>query len=111
VDEFVRIMGIKQDDKLTLPLLYSTQAAFFLLSVVNAPAIVAVMVLGGMCRSPGPSVRGLFCFGGFGRACEGITSPGRTIVAVVAIVSRLGVQVLELSHGEDIMVGVWMPRR
>jgi hypothetical protein len=107
----VRIAGTKQKNELTLPLLYSTQAAFFLLSVVNAPAIVAVMVLGGMCRSPGPSVRGLFCFCGFGRACEGITSPGRTTVAVVAIVSGFGVRGLELSHGEDIIVAVWMPRR
>jgi hypothetical protein len=52
--------------------------------------MVEVMVLGGMCRSPGPSVRGLFCFGGVGRACEGTTSPGRRIVVVAAIVSEFG---------------------
>jgi hypothetical protein len=68
--------------------------------------MVEVMVLGGMCRSPGPSVRGLFCFGGVGRACEGITSPGRTIIAVVAIASEDGGRVSELSPGKDMMVDV-----
>ena len=73
--------------------------------------MVEVIVLGGMCRSPGPSVRGLFCFGGVGRACAGITSPGRTMIAVVAIAGEFGGQVSELSIGEDMMVDVCVPRR
>ena len=63
----------------TRPLLYSTHVAFFLVSVARAPAIVVVMVFGGMCRRPGPNVRGLFGFADVGSADEGILSPGRTI--------------------------------
>ena len=53
--------------------------AFFLVSVVRAPAIVVVIVFGGMCRRPGPNVRGLFGFADVGNADEEILSPGRTI--------------------------------
>lgn len=61
---------------LTLPPLYSTHNEFFLLSVTSCPATVGRMVLGGMCRSPGPSWS---AFLGCEGICEGsIVSPGRT---------------------------------
>lgn len=61
---------------LTRPPLYSTHNEFFLLSVTSCPATVGRMVLGGMCRSPGPSWR---AFLGCEGICEGsIVSPGRT---------------------------------
>ena len=71
----------------TLPVLYSTEAAFFLLSVTNAPAIVAVTVSGGMCRRPGPIVKVFFLPVPWGKALFAISSPGRTIVADEAMVN------------------------
>lgn len=64
------------DCVLTRPPLYSTHIEFFLRSVTSCPATVGRMVLGGMCRSPGPSWSAfLGCDGIF----EGsIVSPGRT---------------------------------
>jgi hypothetical protein len=76
--------------KLTLPVLNSIQAAFFLLSVAKAPAIVHVIVLGGTCRRPGPSVRVFFFPVGLGRASCGISSPGMTIVVEVAMRNECG---------------------
>jgi len=61
---------------LTLPPLYSTHNEFFLRSVTSWPATVGRMVLGGTCRSPGPSWS---AFLGCEGICEGsIVSPGRT---------------------------------
>lgn len=71
---------------LTLPVLYSTEAAFFLLSVTSAPAIVAVTVSGGVCRKPGPRVSVFFLPVPVGRALFAMSSPGRTIVADAAMV-------------------------
>lgn len=60
----------------TLPPLYSTHNEFFLLSVTSCPATVGRMVLGGMCRSPGPNWSAfLGCDGMFDGS---IVSPGRT---------------------------------
>jgi len=75
--------GARERDRLTLPLLNSIQAAFFLLSVAKAPAMVVVIVFGGMCCRPGPRVRVFFLPVGTGRASRGISSPGRTMVVVV----------------------------
>lgn len=83
----VRVRGERW---LTLPLLDSIQAAFFLLSVTSAPAIVVVMVFGGMCRRPGPSVSVFFLPVGVGQAAWGSSSPGRTTVADAAIADRRG---------------------
>lgn len=72
--------------RITLPLFDSTDAAFFLLSVTSAPAMVVTTVEGGMCRSPGPSFN-VFRFPvPVGSACGGISSPGSTSVAIVAII-------------------------
>jgi hypothetical protein len=73
-------------NRLTLPVLYSTEAAFFLLSVTSAPATVAVTVSGGVCRKPGPSVSVFFLPVPVGRALFAMLSPGRTIVADAAMV-------------------------
>lgn len=70
---------------ITRPLLYSTEAAFFLLSVTRAPAIVAVMVSGGMCRRPGPRVSVFFLPVPVGKALFAISSPGSTMVGDTAI--------------------------
>lgn len=67
-------------------MLYSTEAAFFLLSVTSAPAIVAVTVSGGVCRKPGPRVSVFFLPVPVGRALFAMSSPGRTIVADAAMV-------------------------
>lgn len=65
-----------QDCMLTRPPLYSTHNEFFLRSVTSCPATVGRMVLGGMCRSPGPNWS---AFLGCEGICEGsIVSPGRT---------------------------------
>lgn len=45
------------------------------------------MVEGGVCCSPGPSLRGIDGFDGMGRLSGGIDSPGSTNVAVVAVVT------------------------
>lgn len=71
--------------KLTRPLFDSIQAAFFLLSVTRAPPMVAEIVVGGICRSPGPKVRVFFFPVGVGKASLGISSPGRTMVIAAAI--------------------------
>jgi hypothetical protein len=76
----------------TLPVLYSIEAAVFLLSVTRAPATVAVTVSGGMCRRPGPSVSVFFLPVPVGRALFAISSPGRTTVRDAAMaVGREGV--------------------
>jgi hypothetical protein len=73
---------------ITLPLFDSTDAAFFLLSVTSAPAMVVTTVEGGMCRRPGPSFN-VFRFPvPVGSAWDGISSPGSTSVAIVAICVR-----------------------
>lgn len=53
------------------------------------------MVEGGVCCSPGPSLRGIDGSDGMGRLSGGIDSPGSTNVAVVAVV------VVILGHLED----------
>jgi hypothetical protein len=75
--------------KSTRPLLNSIDAAFFLLSVTSAPAMVVTTVDGGMCRSPGPSFNVLRFPVPVGRICAGISSPGRTSVAIIITVERL----------------------
>lgn len=71
----------------TLPLLYSTEAAFFLVSVTRAPATVERTVLGGTCRRPGPSLS-VFLLPvpvPIGSASGGMASPGRTSVVVEVV--------------------------
>jgi hypothetical protein len=46
---------------------------------------VVVTVFGGMCRRPGPNVSVFFLPVPVGSACGGITSPGRTMLSVVAM--------------------------
>ena len=70
--------------KRTRPPLNSTQTAFFLLSVHSWPATVGVMVFGGMCRSPGPSLSG--SFGCDGRDSGSSSSPGRTKRSIAIVV-------------------------
>ena len=53
--------------KLTRPPLNSTHIEFFLVSVHNCPATTGVMVFGGMCLRPGPSLIGRV-------GCEGSNS-------------------------------------
>lgn len=62
----------------TLPLLFSTHIAFFLRSIHKSPATVLVMVDGGVCLSPGPSLSGSDDFWGTGRTSSERTSPGIT---------------------------------
>jgi hypothetical protein len=69
--------------EVTLPLLDSTDAAFFLLSVTSAPATVVTTVLGGRCRRPGPNFSVFLFPVPVGSTCAGISSPGRTSVAIV----------------------------
>ena len=64
----------------TRPLLFSTQMAFFLLSIHNEPADTGVMVEGDTSRKPGPSLRGILGFEGVGRTSEEISSPGSTSI-------------------------------
>ena len=66
----------------TLPLLFSTHIAFFFWSMRNGPATTDVMVEGGRCRKPGPSLSGIEGLEGIGRTSEEIVSPGRTRVSV-----------------------------
>jgi hypothetical protein len=73
----------------TRPLLNSIDAAFFLLSVTSAPAMVVTTVEGGMCRSPGPSFNVLRFPVPVGRMCAGISSPGRTSVAIILAVIKM----------------------
>ena len=51
--------------------------------------MVVTMVLGGMWRRPGPRVRVFFLPVPLGRALWGISSPGRTTVAVVVAMMLL----------------------
>ncbi len=67
---------------ITLPLLFSTQIAFFFRSIQRGPARTAVMVAGGVWRSPGPSLRGRDGLDGMGRMSGEMTSPGSTSVCV-----------------------------
>ena len=71
----------KAEIRHTRPPLNSIQAAFFLLSVHSWPATVGVMVLGGKCRSPGPSFKGNV--GCEGKVSESRLSPGRTNLSMV----------------------------
>lgn len=71
-------MGRVARRMLTRPPLFSTQIAFLRLSMYSEPAMVGVMVEGGICRRPGPSFRGMEGFGDVGRRSEGISSPGNT---------------------------------
>lgn len=66
----------------TLPLLFSTQMAFFLLSTRSGPASTGVMVEGGTWRRPGPSLRAADGLDGTGKTSEGSLSPGRTSVDI-----------------------------
>jgi hypothetical protein len=77
---FLLVIERERGKELTRLPLNSTQTAFFLLSVQSWPATVGVMVFGGMCRRPGPSLRGNL-------GCEGSdagfrVSPGSTNVSV-----------------------------
>jgi hypothetical protein len=63
-------------ERLTRPPLYSTHTAFFLLSAVTVPAMVALIVDGGRCRRPGPSLRALEA--DVGSKELGSVSPGST---------------------------------
>jgi hypothetical protein len=72
-----------REEHTRLPL-NSTQTAFFRLSVQTWPATAEVMVFGGMCRRPGPSLRGRV--GCDGRDPGSSESPGRTKVSVAIIV-------------------------
>ena len=65
---------------LTLPLLFSTQMAFFLASVLRLPAVVTMIVEGGIWRRPGPSFRGMEVLVGVGSVDGGRVSPGRKTV-------------------------------
>ena len=67
----------------TLPLLFSTHIAFFLWSMLRAPASVGVIVDGGTCRRPGPSLSGTEVFDGTGSTSAEIVSPGSTRVTIV----------------------------
>ena len=73
--------------RITLPLLCSTQIAFFLLSIPNEPARVDVTVAGGVWRRPGPSLSACLGFEGIGRMEEGRTSPGSTTAGAVISVA------------------------
>lgn len=58
----------------TRPPLCSTHMAPLRLSVQSWPATTGVIVLGGICRSPGPS----FIVPLLGRSSESMESPGNT---------------------------------
>ncbi len=64
----------------TLPLLFSTQIAFFFWSIHSEPAMTEVIVDGGVWRRPGPNFSGRDGLEGIGRTSEEIVSPGRTTV-------------------------------
>ena len=51
--------------------------------MLRAPARVGVIVDGGTCRKPGPSLSGAEGFDGTGSVPGEITSPGSTRVAIV----------------------------
>ena len=62
--------------------------AFFLLSMPKEPARVAVTVVGGVCRSPGPSLSAFLGLEGTGRMEEGKASPGSTIAGAGILVGE-----------------------
>ena len=66
----------------TRPLLLSTHIACFLRSTHKEPATVGVIVAGGACRKPGPSLSAVEGFEGAGRILEEISSPGKTNIGV-----------------------------
>ena len=66
----------------TLPLLFSTQMAFFLASMHSGPASTEVMCEGGVWRSPGPSLSRRLGLDGMGRRSGEMISPGSTMVCV-----------------------------
>lgn len=72
---------LKKAHSFTLPVLFSTQIAFFLGSIQRGPARTALMVEGGVWRRPGPSLRGFDALEGIGRSSVGIISPGMTNAA------------------------------
>lgn len=79
-------VGVEDGGLLTRPPLLSTQIAFLRLSMQSAPAMVGVIVEGGMCRRPGPSFKGMEGLVDVGRRSEGISSPGNTsCVAIIVI--------------------------
>jgi len=82
---YISLVCNKKRDHTRLPL-NSTQTAFFLLSVQSCPATVGVIVFGGICRKPGPSLRGNF--GCEGRHAGSRVSPGSTNVSVAIALSR-----------------------
>lgn len=76
------LLGAVEDFELyhTRPLLLSTHIAFFLWSIQSVPAIVGVIVAGGVWRRPGPSLSGTEGLDGVGRSSADIPSPGKTNV-------------------------------
>lgn len=79
-EEGVRI----NEQKHTRPPFCSTHIEFLFRSVTSCPAMVGRMVLGGMCRRPGPNCN--FFFGCEGISAEPISSPGRTRGPFVAAI-------------------------
>ena len=73
---------MRAGDSSTLPLLFSTQIAFFFWSMHSEPASTEVMVDGGVWRSPGPSLSASFGLEGMGRMSGEMVSPGSTILCV-----------------------------
>ena len=84
---FLGMRGVS-GESYTLPLLFSTQIAFFLWSMHSGPARTEVTVDGGEWWRPGPSLSGRDGLEGIGRMSGEMTSPGRTIGCVVAIGRR-----------------------
>lgn len=80
--EKVFIEGRGAGESSTLPLLFSTQIAFFFWSMHSEPARTEVMVDGGVWRRPGPSLSGRDGLEGMGRTEGEMTSPGITIICV-----------------------------
>lgn len=72
----------------TLPVLFSTHIAFFLASMQRAPASTVVIVDGGVCWSPGPSLRGKDGLGGSGRFSWVMVSPGKMNVETDGMMHR-----------------------
>ena len=81
---FLGMKGVS-GESYTLPLLFSTHIAFFLWSMHSGPARTEVTVDGGVWWRPGPSLSGRDGLEGMGRISGEMTSPGSTIVCVVAI--------------------------
>lgn len=73
---------MRRGESITLPLLFSTQIAFFFWSMHSEPASTEVMVDGGVWRSPGPILSARFGLEGMGRRSGEMVSPGSTRVCV-----------------------------